>query len=260
MTIDEFIEKCKRRSTPVNPMSRIKALARELAEGAVASLWPATFDGSYIVHEARREHEAYGIPMYQYIEARWGTLDFSDAWYEGWYFDMLKHNDYLRSAENNWVYTLTKNAFDLIDEADPASIFISYKRKESSEFALLIEDRLKAANLSPFLDKQLQAGDDWHAELEERIKNSDYFLLILGRETLQSEVTVREIGWALQYKVRLIPIWHHGFGFAAREWPDLPAAVSQALANTHTIRVIEENPLTYDTALRELLNRFGVGD
>jgi hypothetical protein len=258
MTIDEFIEKCKRRSTPVNPMSRVKALARELAEGAVASLWPATFNASYVVYEAKRDMEPYALPMYQYIEARWGTLELGDAWFDGWYFDMLKHNDYLRSPENNWIYTITKNSFDLIEEADPATIFISYKRKESSEFALLIEDRLKAASLSPFLDKQLQAGDDWHAQLEERIKNSDYFLLVLGKETLKSEVTVREIGWALKHKVTLIPIWHHEFQFVAAAWPELPSEVSQALANTHTIRVIEENPLTYDTALRELLNRFGV--
>ena len=116
----------------------------------------------------------------------------------------------------------------------------------------------EAASLSPFLDKQLQAGDDWHAQLEERIKNSDYFLLILGKETLKSEVTIREIGWALKYKVSLIPIWHHEFVFHASEWPDLAKSISEALANTHTIRVIEENPLTYDTAMRELLNRFGI--
>ena len=38
----------------------------------------------------------------------------------------------------------------------------------------------------------------------------------------------------------------------------IPLEVDNALRNTHTIRVIEENPLTYDTALRELLNRFGI--
>lgn len=258
MTLDEFIEKCKRRSKPVNPMSRVKAVARELAEGAVASLWPATFDASYVVYEAKREHEPHGSVMFKYFQERWDAKESDEGWYDGWYFDMLKHNDYLRSPENNWVYTLTKQAFELIEEADPATIFISYKRKESSEFALLIEDRLKAASLSPFLDKQLQAGDDWHAELEERIRKSDYFLLVLGKETLNSEVTVREIGWALKHKVTMIPVWHHSFQFQAGDWPLLPAEVSQALANTHTIRVIEENPLTYDTALRELLNRFGI--
>jgi hypothetical protein len=104
----------------------------------------------------------------------------------------------------------------------------------------------------------LQAGDDWHAQLEDRIKNSDYFLLILGRETLKSEVTLREITWALKYKLTLIPIWHHEFAFSAKDWPNLLAEIAEALANTHTIRVIEENPLTYDTALHELLNRFGI--
>jgi hypothetical protein len=165
----------------------------------------------------------------------------------------LKTHNYV-----NEKWMLTEKAVNLLEEAELGVSFISYKRSESSAFALLLEDRLTQANLSPFLDKQLQAGDDWHASLEEKIANSDYFLLILGKETLKSPITIKEISWALEYKKTIIPIWHNGFLFKAEDWPDLPVEISQALTNTHTIRVIEENPLTYDTALRELLNRFGI--
>ena len=38
----------------------------------------------------------------------------------------------------------------------------------------------------------------------------------------------------------------------------LPDGIDEALHENHTIRVIEENPLMYDMAIRELLNRFGI--
>lgn len=121
-----------------------------------------------------------------------------------------------------------------------------------------MNNTLKQHGIEPFVDMQLQAGDDWHAELEQNIKTSDYFIVLLGNETLNSEVTIKEIQWAIEGNATLIPIWHNGFKFDAKDWSKLPDEISQALSSTHTIRVLEENPLTYDTALRELLNRFGI--
>jgi hypothetical protein len=105
---------------------------------------------------------------------------------------------------------------------------------------------------------QLQPGQQWNAELEKNIKNSDYFIILLGNKTLESSVTIQEIQWALDAKIAIIPVWHNGFAYRSTDWPKLSLQVDDALRNTHTIRVIEENPLTYDTALRELLNRFGI--
>ncbi|MEO1290002.1 MAG: toll/interleukin-1 receptor domain-containing protein, partial [Chloroflexota bacterium] len=163
--------------------------------------------------------------------------------------------------ENNYISSdrkITEKSFALLDEAMEASVFISYKRSESSAFALLVNNTLKQYDIEPFIDMQLQAGDDWHAELEQNIKNSDYFIVLLSNKTLHSKVTVKEIQWAIEGDVTIIPMWHNDFEFNAQDWTNLTVSVSQALASTHTIRVLEENPLTYDTALRELLNRFGI--
>lgn len=251
MRIEEFIEKCQKRALPSNPIQRVKVLARELAEGVHHELWGDHIDIKIGNKTSLDGHvSSIAIPQHPalvlYIKNRWND--------QAPQFRLLKTHNFVN---DKWL--LTEKAIDLLEEVDAAHLFISYKRSESSAFALLMEDRLAQAGLSPFLDKQLQAGADWQLELEEKIAHSDYFILILSKNTLESLVTQREIAWAIDYQKPIIPVWHNGFVFKAEGWPDIPAEISQALANTHTIRVIEENPLTYDTALRELLHRFGIG-
>lgn len=171
--------------------------------------------------------------------------------------NLLFTTEFARQTESNY-FVLLKSAFDLLAEVEEATVFISYKRSESSAFALLVNNTLKQHGIEPFVDMQLQAGDDWHAELENNIKSSDYFIILLGQETLTSEVTIQEIQWAIEGNVTLIPIWHNNFEYKSGEWHTIPVGVDYVLSGTHTIRVLEENPLTYDTALRELLNRFGI--
>jgi len=146
----------------------------------------------------------------------------------------------------------------LLTQADFANVFISYKRSESSAFALLLRDRLKAAGLEPFVDMQLRPGSDWQQELKATVEKTDYFIVLIGKNTLDSQVTIQEIQWAIACNVTIIPIWHNGFHYVSEQYSHIPEQVDQVLAHTHTIRVIEENPLIYDTALRELLNRFGI--
>lgn len=244
MTIDEFIEKCQKRPLPNNPMDKLRLLARDLADGASRHIWETKI---YILSSDEKPNAFTPVNdnISTYLIGVWDDphIDIS----------LLKANNYYENEIG-----LTEKAFSLLEEAEDASVFISYKRSESSAFALLINDRLKQHGIEPFVDMQLQAGEDWRVELERNIKNSDYFIILLGNETLQSVVTIQEIQWAVDADVTLIPIWHNGFKFNAKDWSDLPDEISQALSSTHTIRVLEENPLTYDTALRELLNRFGV--
>ncbi|MEO1290001.1 MAG: hypothetical protein AAFV93_19775, partial [Chloroflexota bacterium] len=54
------------------------------------------------------------------------------------------------------VYTITKAAFALLNTTDASDIFISYKRAESSSFALLVAHVLRHAGLNPFVDMQLE--------------------------------------------------------------------------------------------------------
>lgn len=261
-----FIERMTQRPLPQNAMARARLLAREFAEGAADGVWSATIS-----------HFRGGInhkEVILYLLCRWQGMALSEAfpfweandlsviseriWLGGGTpgLDLLVSNGYLEFGNN--IYQITKAAFDLIEETEPANIFISYRRKDSSAFALLVLARLKAEGLEPFLDLALVPGEDWRAGLRERIHKYDYFIALIGAETLTSEVVIEEIAWALEAKLTIIPIWHNGFSYKSDDWRSLPPAVDEALRMRHTIRVLEENPLSYNNAIVELLNRFGV--
>jgi hypothetical protein len=253
MTLDEFIEKVCNRPLPTNPMARIRTLARELAEGASEKLWEVS-----ILTRTRQDigrNKTIRTPMVpdirKYLDKRWGDVDDFLA-------DLLIANRYLEQGGNNNQFRITEKAFALLDEVEPATIFISYKRSESSAFALLVSTKLRQADLEPFVDMSIEPGDDWHAELKERIQASDYFVLLLGPETLTSDITCKEIGWALEAGANIIPVWHNGFEYKSAEWPELPEAIDVVVSGKHRIAVHEESASGYNTAIVELLNRFGI--
>lgn len=241
--VDNFIAKTSARPLPTNPMARIKTLAKELAEGAVEGIWfpeirlfRGEITGGYSEDNIRA-----------YLEARWQNKSPR--------MRFLVNNNYM--IENGDHLVLVKAAYDLLEEVEPANIFISYKRSESSAFALLVLARLKAEGLEPFIDLSLVPGENWQAGLQERIQKYDYLIALLGKETLKSEVCLQELTWALDAKLTIIPVWHNGFVYKADEWK-LPVEIDRLLASTHSIRVKEESALDYNNAIVELLNRFGI--
>lgn len=237
--LETFIEKVCQRPLPQNPITRVHIFAKELAEGAVENVWD-TFVSTFRGGINQRQ-------VMEYIAKRWND--------DCPRISLLASNGYITFESNGFV--LNKSAFDLLESAPPATIFISYKRSESSAFALLVLARLKAEGLEPFLDVSLVPGEDWQAGLKARIQKYDYFISLLGRETLNSQVAIQEITWALEADLTIIPIWHNGFKYESGTW-NLPTPVDAALSGTHTIRVIEESALGYNNAIVELLNRFGI--
>jgi len=239
LELQDFLTKVNGRPLPNNPMARIRTLAKELAEGAAEGVWGAsisTFRGS--VNEA---------PVQRYLTERWHD-DFP-------HLALLINNDYLKEGTNE-LY-ITKDAFSLLEDVEPASIFISYRREDSSALALLVLARLKAAGLNAFLDLAIQPGRNWRAHIREEIKAREYLILLVGQHTLTSEVVREEIDWALEASATIIPIWHNRFAYKPGEI-DLPPEIDRVLKNTHTIRVLEESALAYNNAIIELLNRFGI--
>jgi hypothetical protein len=240
MEMDEFIAQVSQQPLPTHPMDRVRLLAKELAAGAAAGLWDV-----YLYTFRWEPNEDNVI---QYLEKRWNKQHPN--------LEILVSSEYL--TKGNDVLILTRSAFDLLDEAEPANIFISYKRSESSAFALLVLARLKAAGLEPFVDLSLVPGENWQAGLRERIQKYDYLIALLGKDTLHSEVVQEEITMALDAGLTILPVWHNGFTYKSGEWDNIPVKIDKLLSTTHTIRVIEESALAYNNAIVELLNRFGV--
>lgn len=264
---DGFIQRMITRPLPANPMARVRTLARELAEGVTEGLWELSLMYyrygrenaellEYIGDQSNTEYLFLPESSYLrgYFKQRWNApIEFLE-------FDLLEINGYMvvkPISGGEIQFDITKAALDLIEEVVPTTIFISYRRKDSSAFALLVLKSLKEVGLSAFLDMTIKPGDDWHAYIRKQIEAHDFFILLIGKETLGSKVVRDEILWAKSSGATILPVWHDGFVYKSSDW-NLPPEIDQVLGTTHTIRVLEESALAYNNAIVELLNRFGI--
>ena len=76
-----------------------------------------------------------------------------------------------------------------------ARVFLSYKRNVESDGALAdqVVATLSAAGHVIFVDKQLRVGQDWAAEIDRRVRQSDYLIVLLTAESIMSEMVRAEI-------------------------------------------------------------------
>jgi len=238
---------------PASFVERIHTFARDLAYGAVNGLWLEAFivyvdrfgvtwrSGAYMVHDDNQEH-----PFYQLIVTKWGGNPPSASLLTafGYYIELQQGDTYTE-------YILAPKAFELLDTPlAPPSVFISYKRSESSTFGLLIEARLKLlGNPNPFIDKNLVVGEAWHAQLEERVRDCRYFVILIGRTTLDSPHVLQEVAWAEKYGKTIISVWHNT-AHINENTPD-------SLRTRHAITVKGESALDYEIAVNQLLNSLG---
>ena len=266
--LDKFLEERSKIPIPSGDVARVKLLAKELALGVHRDLWPFTFRSIPFT----RERISPGEELREYFEIRWGTF------LPGNNLQLLIGQGYIDdnfSPEGHRYYQLNRNAFDLLEETEPYNVFISYRRLDSSALAVLVLARLKEHGINAFLDIALEAGGNWHADLEERIKACDYFIILLGHQTLASDMTAKEICWGIDSERTIIPFWHGEFGKEeefdlsqyivklAANWNDKNLVsrigdVRDVIQQTNAIRVTDESASGYNTAIVELLNRFGV--
>lgn len=277
---EAWLAKVCARPIPDTPVARIRLFAKELAEGTIHHFW---YDTPFEESLEFKPSWSISYERYSFRSLVQTALSYDDRFDEIITFLHTRLEDkplarvvlYVlrRFANEGWTpndYSLQKmgylseknvllqTAYELLEQSEPATIFISYRRSDSSAFALLVLSRLKQHDLEAFLDMALQPGEDWHAGLKERIQQYDYFVVLLGKDTLQSEYVRKEILWAMEARLIILPIWHNGFEYKPEDWPDLEPEIDEVLRTRHTIRVVEENAREYDGALTELLNRFGV--
>ena len=258
--LDKFLEERSNILIPSGDLARIELLARELALGVHRRVWTRYLD---IGNRAKSRNQN----LQTYIERRWGYNDFEYA------IELLLGHGFVHKGKYDFI--LSESSFGVIDDILPANTFISYRRLDSSALALLVLARLKEHGFEPFLDMALEAGGNWHADLEERIKACDYFIILLGNDTLKSDMTIKELLWASENQRTIIPIWHYQFGLVegfelsdkvyecAENWEDKfvlgkQDRVIEIIQQTNAIRVTDESASGYNSVIVELLNRFGV--
>ncbi len=245
-----------RRELPEGKLARIHEFATDLAIGYEEGAWD-----SRILFMMIRDHgnvlvwsiidtsrNTKSVSMLRSLKLKWLDDDLPDLesmWSFGYLIQLRKS------------FNLSEKALRLADEpATNLEVFISYRRKESSEFALLLESRIRCeTNASPFVDHNLKPGEEWHAKLEEKIANSDAFICLIAPGTLCSPFVQKEIKWALnEYEIRnrlIIPVWHKGYASKANSKCDRISYRFQA------VQVQVESAKNYNSAIDEVLNRLG---
>src|SRR5215472_17191688 len=91
-------------------------------------------------------------------------------------------------------------------------VFISYARKDGSQYAERLERDFVAAGLKPWRDQRdLDPNQDYTAELEHAIENSESVVCCMTPDTKRDDSFVRrEIGYALAIHRPIIPLIFQG--------------------------------------------------
>lgn len=85
-------------------------------------------------------------------------------------------------------------------------IFISYSRKDI-DFARKLAGDLETAGYDVWWDiTDLRGGDDWVRNIPEAIKTSQYFIVVLTPNSIESEWVRKEYTQALSLRKKIIPI------------------------------------------------------
>src|SRR5690242_10799298 len=86
-------------------------------------------------------------------------------------------------------------------------VFISYSRRDSSDFADELVTGLELAGFAPFFDRHdIAAGEDWEMRLGRLIQEADTVVYVISPEAVKSERCIWEIDKTLALSKRLIPV------------------------------------------------------
>ena len=94
-------------------------------------------------------------------------------------------------------------------------IFISYSRRDSSDFAAELVRGLKLVGFEPKLDlHDIAKGEDWEARLGGLIQEADTVVFVVSPEAVKSVRCVWEVDKTVALSKRLLPVI----------WIDVPEA------------------------------------
>jgi hypothetical protein len=86
-------------------------------------------------------------------------------------------------------------------------VFISYSRRDSSDFADELVAGLELIGFAPFLDRHdVAAGEEWEARLGSLIQQADTVVYVISPEAVKSERCEWEVNRALAQSKRLMPV------------------------------------------------------
>ncbi|MCP4416179.1 MAG: toll/interleukin-1 receptor domain-containing protein, partial [Chloroflexi bacterium] len=83
-----------------------------------------------------------------------------------------------------------------------ARLFIAYKRhaQQDADLATYLHDSLQDLGHTVFIDQDMRTGEAWMERIDAEIKASDYLILLLSEESIDSEMVRSEINRAKEYQ------------------------------------------------------------
>ena len=94
-----------------------------------------------------------------------------------------------------------------VGPAEKPKVFISYSRRDSSEFAEELVTGLELAGFAPFLDRHdIAVGEEWEARLGRLIQQADTVVYVISPEAVKSERCGWEVDRALVQSKRIMPV------------------------------------------------------
>ena len=74
-------------------------------------------------------------------------------------------------------------------------VFISYRHvKPDEDLAKALDESLQARNRPVFRDDQIKLGTEWVAEIDRQIRASAFFVVLLSRHSIRSDMVRQEEG------------------------------------------------------------------
>jgi len=121
-------------------------------------------------------------------------------------------------------------------------VFISYSRKDIN-FARRLAGDLEKAGFDVWWDiSDLKGGDDWVRNIPTAIESSQYFVVLLSPDSIQSEWVTKEYTYAIYRRLKIIP--------AMIKQCNIPFALN-------TINYVNFTTDDYETGLKNLLTPLG---
>ena len=250
--LEKFLQELGAKQT--DAVAEIVQLARELSLGVHKGLW---------TRQLRSVRGFSSSALRDFLQYRWGGVDGFDH-----YVERLSGHGFIEIEHVQTGYTWTRNirlsnhSFDLLTDVAPFNVFVSYRHRESSAFALLVVARLKQEGMRAYCDMRLIPGDPYHPELEDQVRACEFLVLLLGPSTLCSPAVLKEVQWGICSNAKIVPVTHNGFEFKREAWESkVSSGVLDKIDYNHRISIPKEHESAagYDIAIRTLLtNRFGV--
>lgn len=89
-----------------------------------------------------------------------------------------------------------------------SKVFISYSSNDS-DFAELVEMKLKKSNIPVWIDSGIRSGDEWQHEIDNALDECCVQLVILSPSSLNARYVTYEFGYAMGQKKKVIPLLYN---------------------------------------------------